>query len=104
MGNRIGRATILGVVGVGLLLLTVELADGGRGGRGGGGGRAGGGARGGGGGRAGGASRPSGGVSRPSGGGVSRPSVNRSPSVSAPRANRPSTQPKIGGGGAKIAG
>lgn len=94
---------IVAVAGIAALLLTVELADGGR--RGGGGGRAGGG----GGGRVGGGggvsrpsapvSRPSAPVSRPSGGGganISRPStpINRSPSVS-----NPINRPNIGGGG-----
>src|SRR5262245_42966893 len=100
MKTRVYVIAMASIVGVGMLLLSVDLASGGRG-RGGGG-------RGGGGARGGGVSRPAGGgVSRPSGGaigggaGVSRPStpnINRSPGVSNP-ISRPSVQPKVGGGG-----
>ena len=101
MKNYIRIASIAFFVTLVALLVSVELADGGRRGGGGGGRGGGGGGRGGGGGMSrpsgGGAARPGGGGGGlPGGGGGARPStpINRSPGAGRPNIS----QPKAGGG------
>ena len=109
MKNRLLKA-IVGIIGIGAVLLSVEFASGGRGrGGGGGGGRVGGGGGGGRVGGGGGGARPSigGGGARPSvGGGGARPSIGGGGGGGLGVGSRPSigsgARPSVGGGSPSI--